>query len=105
VTRFPALARRYEEHPVVCPIANLAVRRRPAEKIVALTPRADDEFSYATRRVQLAIRSLGREALIVVIVAAEDDIRSSLVKVIPKCSVPNVGMVSARRKARLMPKR
>src|SRR5205823_478058 len=57
---------------------------RRVERVVASAARADDEFPDSPGRVGRAVRGLGGEPLVVVLVACENHVRSRVVQVLPK---------------------
>src|SRR3954452_11447469 len=52
------------------------VRDRADERMVVTTPGADDEFAYPVRRIGSAGGRLRRPALVVVVMAGQDDLRA-----------------------------
>ena len=58
-------------------VARLGVARAHlVERHVVVAAGADDEFAHAVRDVELAGRALGCEALVVVVVAIDDEVRA-----------------------------
>src|SRR5439155_2136300 len=65
-------------------VAYLAARLRRARAVVRSPARADDELADALRTVERARDVQRREALVVVVVADEDDVRTVVVERVPE---------------------
>src|SRR4051812_9693553 len=70
-----------------------------------LTPAADahDELADAVRQVELLVRILGGEALVIVVMAAQDDVRPGVVQILPEHTVRGEIATAARTPAGLVP--
>src|SRR5580658_1360776 len=85
-------------------IAQFAVGLGRAEGPVILAAGAHDEFANATRRIGSAVRSLWREALVVMVVAVYDDIHVRFIQGLPNGFDFRIVAVSATRtEQRLVP--
>src|SRR5205814_1496058 len=83
---------------------HLAVRLDRPEAVERGSAGADDELAHAFRGVKCATRVHRREALVLVIVAAEYDLDSAVVGVRPERLLARVvAVLGARGEARLVP--
>lgn len=78
-------------------VAQFAVRMSRAEGAMIFAAGADDKFANATGEVGFAIRSLRGEALVIMIVAVNDDIGVCVVKGLPERLEGKVVAVFAAR--------
>src|SRR5262245_58467245 len=65
-------------------VVRLGVRDRRAERVVTLSAGAHHEFPDSLDLVQLPVRGLRREALVVVIMSYDHDLRPRVVEVLPE---------------------
>ena len=72
------------------------VRPSPLEPLQVGAASADDELDHAARVVRRAVRRLGGEPLVVVVVAAQDQLGARRVQLVPECS----GQPGSRRAGR-----
>src|SRR5215211_8315372 len=71
-------------------VAHLAVGFGRQKRVERVSPGTDDELPYPTFRIRLPFRRLGTEALIVVIVAIQNHVGTTLVKGVPDRSHPGI---------------
>ena len=106
----PVVRRRVQDEPddaVTVPRrAQLAVRRRSSGSRAGRAAGPDDELADAARLVLAAGRVLGREPLVVVVVAVDDDVRAGRRRARPR-TAPTDGVVAvlAGAEPRVMPDR
>src|SRR5688572_21923149 len=89
-------------------VAYLAVRPGRSERAEATTARTDDELAQPEDGIDRTVRGLGREALVVVVVANEDDVGAVLVQGTPEGTDElEIGFsgVRPRREERMVPVR
>src|SRR5207245_11269341 len=64
-------------------VAHLAVLDRGHDRVMAPAARAHDELAYAARGIERPAPLLRREALVVVVMATQDDVRVEVVERLP----------------------
>src|SRR5581483_7069114 len=85
-------------------VADLAVRLDVADFVVVVAAGADDELADAPRGVGVAVRVLGGEPFVDVLVAGEDDLGAGVVERGPeRRHVIRAAMLAARTEAGMMP--
>src|SRR5919201_438525 len=87
VVRGPALPRVFSEGAVILPACT------------------DHELPDPFHRIGQSIRVLGREALVIVVVAVQNDVRAGCIEVLPERVVLRVVSVLSRAETRLVPVR
>jgi hypothetical protein len=78
------------QDPIGTGVAHLAVGLDDAEGALAPATGADDELPYPLRRIGRALRRLGGEALVVVVVAVQDHLCARRILDVPARSHPGV---------------
>src|SRR3990170_261902 len=84
-------------------VADVAVGLDGAEPAEARPAGADDEFADAGHRVRVAVPILGSKPLIVVVVAAQDNLRADIIESLPDRLHGRGVAVVAGAKPRMMP--
>src|SRR5262252_3207012 len=90
-------AKRQLQNAESCEVANLAVGLRRRKGPMTLSARAGDKLANAASRIAGAVRSLRREAFVVVVMTVDDHVGIGVVECIPERLYSQIVAVSAAR--------